>query len=196
MNNEKDRKELVEEAIKQHGLIYGLVNSAGISGGTTVEDLDEGTLQSIIHTNFISLILLTQEAYRSIKKQKQGAVVNVSSLSGLRGTYANTAYAGSKFALIGFTQSFALEAIEYGVRVNAVCPGFVNTEMGRTAINNKAQRNEISFEDQFEKVKEGLPAGRITEPNEVARSIAFLLTDAANNIVGESLKISGGSVMR
>ncbi|MFS0787995.1 SDR family oxidoreductase [Shouchella sp. 1P09AA] len=196
LNVEDERNQLVEKAIKKHGPIFGLVNSAGMSGGAIVEELDEETMTSIMHTNFTSLILLTQKVYQSMKQEQEGAVVNVSSLSGLRGTYGNSAYAGSKFALIGFTQSFALEAIENQVRVNAVCPGFVNTEMGKGAIERKAKQNGRSYEEQLNEVEQNLPSGRITEPEEVANTIIYLLTDAAKNIVGESVKISGGSVMR
>jgi 3-oxoacyl-[acyl-carrier protein] reductase len=121
--------------------------------------------------------------------------VNVSSLSGLRGTYGNSAYSASKFAITGFTQSFAVEAIEHNIRVNSVCPGFVDTDMGINAIKRKAGRESKSFEEKMKEVESGIPSGRITTAREVANTIAFLLTDAAENIVGESVKISGGSVM-
>jgi len=98
--------------------------------------------------------------------------------------------------LIGFTQSFALEAIQHGIRVNSVCPGYVETDMGASSIQTKGIREGRSFEEQYKIANESLPSGRISTPREVANTIAFLLTDAASNIVGESVKISGGSVMR
>src|SRR5690606_5310852 len=118
------------------------------------------------------------------------------SLSGLRGGYGHTAYAASKFALIGFTHCLAVEAIKHNVRVNAVCPGFVDTEMGYDVIRRQAAANRVSFEEQLERTNAGIPSGRTTTPEEVANAIAFLLTDAAASIVGESLKISGGAVLR
>ncbi len=187
---------LIKEATNKFGEISLLVNSAGIMGGDLVEDMDAETLEKVMHLNYTVPVMLSKQVYKDMKKNKRGAIVNVSSLSGLRGTYGGTAYCGSKFALIGFTQRFALEAIENGVRVNAVCPGFVDTEMGRTAIANKGKRSGNSFEEQLKIVNEGLPSSRITEPEEVANTIAFLLTEAARNIIGESVKISGGSVMR
>ncbi|MFB5661863.1 SDR family NAD(P)-dependent oxidoreductase [Alteribacillus sp. HJP-4] len=191
-----DRNELVDSATVKHGPISLLVNSAGVSGGAVVEELTQAEMEKIMHVNYTSAVLLTQKIYESMRSQKEGAIVNVSSLSGLRGTYGNTAYAASKFALIGFTHSMAVEAIPHGIRVNAVCPGFVNTEMGRRAIQRIADRNGNTFEEQMEIAANGLPSGRITEPEEVAHTIVFLLTDAAANIVGESVKISGGSVLR
>lgn len=194
--DEKDREKLVETAANELGTISLLINSAGISGGGPVEELEQEEMEKIMHLNYTSTVLLSQQVYKGMKERKKGAVVNVSSLSGLRGTHGNTAYAASKFAVIGFTHSFAAEAAEYGVRVNAVCPGYVDTEMGRNAIGKKAERNGRSLEEQMKIVNDGLPSGRITEPEEVARTIAFLLSGAAENIVGESVKISGGGVMR
>ncbi|SDI59698.1 SDR family NAD(P)-dependent oxidoreductase [Natribacillus halophilus] len=196
ITSDEARRALVEAATDKLGFISGLVNSAGVAGNMKVEEMDESFLEELMDLNYYSAVMLSKQVYKKMIENERGAIVNVSSLSGLRGTFANTSYAGSKFALIGFTQSFAVEAIEQGIRVNAVSPGFVNTEMGRQAIQRKASRNNRPFDEQMEDVKAGLPSGRITEPEEVANTIAFLLTDAARNIVGESVKISGGSVMR
>ncbi|QQK80998.1 SDR family oxidoreductase [Salicibibacter cibi] len=196
LNSEASRRALVENAKAQFGSISGLVNSAGVAGNQKVEDIDEDFLHELMTLNYNSAVMLSKHVYKQMMEKQRGAIVNVSSLSGMRGTFANTAYAGSKFALIGFTQSFAVEAIEHGVRVNAVSPGFVNTDMGKQSIERKAKRNDRSYLEQMRAVQAGLPSGRITEPEEVANTIAYLLTEAAVNIVGESVKISGGSVMR
>jgi NAD(P)-dependent dehydrogenase (short-subunit alcohol dehydrogenase family) len=192
----KDREHIVKEAEKHHGMIYGLVNSAGISGGDTLENTSENDIRKIMELNYTATVLLTQLVYKQMKPHQTGAIVNVSSLSGLRGTYGNTAYSASKFALIGFTHSFALEAIEHNIRVNAVCPGYVNTDMAKDIIVKKAKKAGRTYEDHLPLIKENLPSGRMTEPEEVANSILFLLSPAATNIVGESMKLSGGSVMR
>ncbi|WP_407271728.1 SDR family NAD(P)-dependent oxidoreductase [Radiobacillus sp. PE A8.2] len=191
-----EREALLKNAEQANGHISLLVNSAGTLGGDTVEKLTQEELEHVMHLNYTVPILLSQAVYEKMKQKRDGAIVNVSSLSGLRGTYGGTAYCGSKFALIGFTQAFALEAIEHGVRVNAVCPGYVDTAMGRQAIRTKGEREGRSFAEQFALAAQGLPSGRITTPIEVANTIAYLLSDAASNIVGESVKISGGSVMR
>lgn len=191
-----ERASLVEKASEKNGTISLLVNSAGIIGGSTVEHLKQEEMESIMHINYTSAVLLSQLVYEGMKTLGRGAIVNVSSLSGLRGTTGNTAYAGSKFALIGFTHSMALEAIPHGIRVNAVCPGYVDTEMGETAIASKGEREGRTYEEQLEIAKSGIPSGSLTRSKDVANTIAFLLTDAAYNIVGESVKISGGSVLR
>ncbi|GAA5416420.1 3-oxoacyl-[acyl-carrier-protein] reductase FabG [Paraliobacillus ryukyuensis] len=191
-----EQQALIEQAQLTFGPITHLVNSAGAFADDKVEDLTQAQLEHTMYLNYTIPILLTQQVFPAMKKMNTGAIVNVSSLSGLRGTFGGTAYCGSKFALIGFTQSFALEAIQYGVRVNAVCPGFVETEMAYTAMRKKGMRANRSFEEQYEVSRQGLPSGHITTPKEVANTIVFLLTDAAKNIVGESVKISGGAVMR
>ncbi len=196
LNKPEDRKRLVTEANQKNGDITGLVNSAGIMGGGSLDQLNEEDLRKVMELNYFSTVLLTQEVYHYMKQLNKGAIVNLSSLSGLRGTHSNTAYSASKFAVIGFTQSLAVEAIEHNIRVNAVCPGYVDTEMGQQAIKGKGEREGRSYEEQLKLAKAGIPSGKLSTPQEVARTIIYLLTDAAENIVGESLKISGGSVMR
>lgn len=190
------RENLIRTAETQLGFIGGLVNSAGAAGGKQVEELDQEFLEHLMNINYTSTFMLTQLVYRRMMEEGRGDIVNLASLSGLRGTAGNTAYAASKFAVVGWTQSMALEAIEHGIRVNAVCPGYVDTEMARSSIRRKAERKGISVEQAMEEAQSGIPSNRLSTPQEVARTIAFLLTDAAPNIVGESVKISGGSVMR
>ncbi|MCA1060996.1 SDR family oxidoreductase [Rossellomorea aquimaris] len=196
LTSNEDREQLLSAAKAQHGPITGLVNSAGIGGGDLVENVSEEDLRRIMELNYFSLVQLSQAVYHQMKSGKRGAIINISSLSGLRGTHGNSAYSGSKFAVTGFTQAFAHEAIEHHVRVNAICPGYVDTEMGRNAIKSKGKREGRSYEEQLEIAKGSIPSGRLTSPVEVANTIVYLLSDAAENIVGESVKISGGSVMR
>lgn len=196
LTKREDRESLIENAENRLGFINGLVNSAGVAGGKTVENLDEEFIERLMDLNFKSTFHLTKAIYEKMMKNKEGDIVNLASLSGLRGTHGNTAYAASKFAVVGWTQSMAAEAIEHNVRVNAVCPGYVDTEMARNSIRSKAERNHTSYEQEMENARNSIPSGRLTTPLEVANTIAFLLTEAAGNIVGESVKISGGSVMR
>ncbi|MGD6817895.1 SDR family NAD(P)-dependent oxidoreductase [Metabacillus sp. 113a] len=184
-----ERDSLLDAAVSENGPVTGLVNGAGIAGGGPLEELTEEDLRRIMELNFTSTVLFTQLVYRHMLVSGRGAVVNVSSLSGIRGTHGNSAYAGSKFALIGFTQSFAVEAIEHGIRVNAVCPGYVDTKMGRASIGRKGEKTGRTYEEELKQAEASIPSGRISTPEEVAAAIVFLLTDAAANIVGESVKI-------
>ncbi|SDJ69127.1 SDR family NAD(P)-dependent oxidoreductase [Salimicrobium halophilum] len=195
INNEDDRQELVRKAEK-FAPVTGLVNSAGILNTGYFDQISEKELREVMEVNYFSTAFLTQLFYSEMKERKEGSIVNVSSLSGLRGTDGMMAYTASKFAITGFTQTLALEAIRSNIHVNAVSPGFVDTEMGRHSIQSKADREGRTFEEQWEIAEKTNPSGRITTPEEVARAILFLLSDASENIVGESMKISGGSVMR
>src|SRR5699024_9578898 len=128
LGDEGERNELVNSAEGENGPISLLVNNAGISGGGPVNQLEQKDMERVMHLNYTSTVRLTQLVYESMKKPETGAIVIVTSLSALRGSYGGPAYAGSKLAMTGFTHSMALEAIEHGVRVNAGRPGFVDTE--------------------------------------------------------------------
>jgi len=192
-----DRQALLAAAEERCGPVSLLVNSAGVNGDRRpFEAMTEEQFEAVMDINVTATTLLTRAVYDGMKSRGEGAIVNVSSLSGLRGTYRSIAYCASKFALTGITQSLSLEAIEHGVRVNAVCPGWVDTPMAHDGIRSKAEAESRTYEEQLEHERSGLPSGRITTPEEVANAIAFLLTDAAPNVVGECVKLSGGSVLR
>jgi len=193
INEKADREELVEACEKQQGFITSLVNSAGKGGGDVVENLDEDFITNMMNINYTSTVLLTQLVYKKMLEKEQGDIINLASMSGLRGVYGNASYCASKFALVGFTESLALEAAPHHIRVNAVAPGFVNTEMAEGIIGEKAERNGVSYQEQLQTTKDNLPSGRITEPEEIAHVIAFLLTGASENLLGTSIKITGGT---
>jgi NAD(P)-dependent dehydrogenase (short-subunit alcohol dehydrogenase family) len=195
IGKEEQRIDLIERAEAELGVITGLVNAAGVAENIPLASLNEKTLEKIMHTNHTSTILLTKLVYKKMKEKQLGSIVNVASLSGLRGTYGGVAYASSKFALIGFTQSLALEAIQSNINVNAVCPGYVHTQMAKQLIKKKATDSGRTYEEQLSLIESGIPSGRITSPEEVANTIIFLLLNSSGNIVGESIKISGGAVL-
>lgn len=197
ITKETDRQAIVDDAIETIGPITGLINSAGLGEGRhSFETLSNEQIEDLMDVNYTSTVLLTRKVYKHMKNNETGAIVNISSLSGLRGTYQHIPYSASKFALTGFTHSLSIEAIEYGIRVNAVAPGWVDTKMGKEGMRTKAKAKGNSYEEQRKIETEKIPSGKFTEPEEVANTIAFLLTDAAENIIGETVKISGGSVLR
>lgn len=193
----EDRDRIITEAIEKVGPVTGLVNSAGIGEGRhPFESLTQEHIESLMEVNYTATLLFTQDVYEHMKERNEGAIVNISSLSGLRGTYQHIPYSAAKFALTGFTHSLAIEGIEHGIRVNSVAPGWVDTEMGREGMRTKAEANGNTYQEQREIEAKKIPSGEFTDPVEVANTIGFLLTDAAENIVGETVKISGGSVLR
>jgi 3-oxoacyl-[acyl-carrier protein] reductase len=196
LTNESERRELVREAVRKAGPISFLINNAGAFQYEPIEELTQESIDSLMNINFTSAVLLTQLVYEGMKEWRVGSIVNISSLSGMRGVPGTISYSASKFALIGFTHALALEAIGHGIRVNAVCPGYVDTNMGQEVVGATATAGKVSLEQRWQQVNAGIPSGRITRPDEVANTIAFLLSDAAGNIVGEAVKISGGALVR
>lgn len=195
LNDAVDRKKIVEASELAHGTFNGLVNCAGVAKRSMVKDLSEELLHDVMTLNFTSTVLFTQLVYQKMIPNKQGSIVNIASLSGLRGTIGNAPYSASKFALIGFTQSLALEAIQHHIHVNAICPGFVEGQMAKEIIARKAKENNISYEKQMKITSESIPSGTLTQPEEIANITGFLLTGITSNVVGESIKISGGAVL-
>ena len=183
-----------QTVIDRWGPIDILVNNAGIMERSFVADLDIGEVERTMKINFINQVRFTQVVYRHMRERRYGKIVNMSSLSGKRGYAGGTSYCSSKFALIGFTQSLAVEAIEYGINVNAVCPSFVETEMGLHAIQVRAEQAGISLDEMRAQVESRIPAGRIGRVEDVAALVRFLVSDESNYIVGQALNVDGGQL--
>jgi len=174
-------KEVLTDFTKEVGGISGLVNNAGISKDTLVLRLKEQELSDILDTNLKSTIMLTQILTRSFLREESVSIVNMSSIVGLMGNTAQVAYAASKAGMIGFTKSYAKELASKNIRCNAICPGFIETEM---------------TQDLEEKTKEGyfssIPLKRFGSTEEVANVTLFLLSATSAYITGEVIKIDGG----
>lgn len=195
ITSEHDRNFLMETTLAEFEQMNVLVNCAGIYCTAPLEEVEENDLEKSMLVNFIGPVMLTKLVYQKMKEQRNGKIINIGSLSGLRGWQGGIPYVSSKFALTGFTQCLALEAAPYNIQVNAVAPGFVNTEMGHTAIAAKAAREGVEFSDMRYRVEQELPSGRISNPEEVAAVVAFLSSHAADNIIGSVIKISGGDLL-
>jgi 3-oxoacyl-[acyl-carrier protein] reductase len=195
LTDAEDRDRLVKETRKALGSIDILINNAGVFAGALLEEVEKAELERVMNVNFTSVVMLTQQVYEEMRRRQSGKIINISSLSGLRGWEGGTIYASSKFALNGFTQCLAVEAAKYGIQVNAVAPGFVETEMAKEAIGVKARRAGQSLEEMWTQMEKGIPSGRLSRPEEVAAVTAFLCTDAANNIIGAHMRISGGGLL-
>eukprot|EP00295_Goniomonas_pacifica_P001279 CAMPEP_0175808298 /NCGR_PEP_ID=MMETSP0107_2-20121207/2182_1 /TAXON_ID=195067 ORGANISM="Goniomonas pacifica, Strain CCMP1869" /NCGR_SAMPLE_ID=MMETSP0107_2 /ASSEMBLY_ACC=CAM_ASM_000203 /LENGTH=136 /DNA_ID=CAMNT_0017119911 /DNA_START=233 /DNA_END=643 /DNA_ORIENTATION=- len=132
-------------------------------------------------TNLIGPMLLTKTLLKSMMRQKQGSIVNVSSVVALQGNAGQTIYAGSKAGLIGFTKSLSREVASMGIRANVVVPGFIDTDM--TASLKEEYKREL---------RTRIPAGRFGTPEEVADAVAFLAGPTSSYITGQTLVVDGG----
>jgi 3-oxoacyl-[acyl-carrier protein] reductase len=175
-------RELVRAAVERFGRLDGLVNNAGISRASSLAFMTDEAWDEVMKTNLYGAFYLSRLFVQHLLKSRQpGGIVNVSSLSAVMGTVGQANYAASKAGMLGFTQSLAKEVAPYRIRVNAVVPGFVDTDMVRSI---PAERMS-GFLAQ-------IPLGRVGEPREVASVVTFLLSDAASYITGSAVRIDGG----
>lgn len=174
-------KECLTNFTKEVAPISGVVNNAGISKDQLFLRLKEEDLSQIIDTNLKGAIMLTQALSRNFLRAENVSIVNMSSIVGLMGNTAQVAYSASKAGLIGFTKSLAKELGSKNIRCNAICPGFIETDM----------TGELAKE-----VHEGylasIPTKRFGSPDEVASLACFLLSQCSSYITGEVIKIDGG----
>ncbi len=174
-------KEAITHYLKENEAITGLVNNAGISKDQIVLRLKEEDIAATLDTNLKGAILVTSALSRCFLKAKNISVVNISSVVGLMGNSSQISYSASKAGMLGFTKSYAKELASRNIRCNAVCPGFIQTEMTST-LEDKAKEAYLST----------IPLKRMGEPREVSTLVCFLLSQASSYITGEVIKIDGG----
>ncbi|MEX1100196.1 MAG: SDR family NAD(P)-dependent oxidoreductase [Bacteriovoracaceae bacterium] len=174
-------KDAVDAFIKENGNISGLVNNAGISKDQLVMRVKAQDIDDILNVNLKATMLLTNHLSRNFLRAKEVSVVNMSSIVGLMGNVSQSTYAASKAGLIGYTKSFAKELASRKIRCNAVCPGFIATQM----------TEELS-EKAREEYQKAVPMGAFGAPEDVANLVIFLLSGASGYITGEVIKVDGG----
>ena len=197
-----DVNELVKEVVEKFGKIDILVNNAGSRPGkdrVLVVDLEEEALDLVMRVNVKGTFLCSQAVVKQMIAQKSGGkIVVISSGAGKKGIANYAAYCASKFALIGFTQSLAKEVGEYGINVNAICPGLVDTERVDFIAAALANSAESGAEYRAEMIQERstvVPLGRVAQGEDIANTAAFLCSDQSDYLTGLSISVSGGSEM-
>jgi len=170
-----------------------LVNNAGIGGGEPVAGSDVARWRRTIDTNLTGVYLVTREAVALVPDG--GRIVNISSVLGRFGVAGYTAYCASKHGVIGFTRALALELAPRRITVNALCPGWVDTEMAAQGMQQGADATGQTFEKFRERALGAVPLKRIIQPEEVAELVRFLASPAASAITGQTYNICGGQTM-
>lgn len=183
---ESDAGRLFGEAVEKFGRVDILVCNAGIWEGAPLEELTEELWNRVVDVNLKGTWAVCRAAVPVLKRQGRGKIVIVSSTAGQRGEANFSNYAASKGGQIAFCKSLAVELASYGINVNAVAPGWVETEMTAKAFTDEHFRRSV---------EESIPLGRIATPDDVALPVLFLCSEWARHITGEVLNINGGSVL-
>lgn len=174
-------RRVIEKTLRKFKKIDVLVNNAGITRDRALVMMMLDDFRNVIETNLFGTFNMTRAAITTLLKQKQGNIINISSVSGLVGLPRQTNYSASKAGIIGFSKALAKEVAAYNIRVNVVCPGYVQTDMLNTL------RADIKNE-----IINSVPAKRLGDAIEVADLCVYLASDKARYIVGEVIKIDGG----
>lgn len=177
-----DAKRMVDEAIAELGSVDILVNNAGITNDKLMLKMTETDFESVLKVNLTGAFNMTQSVLKPMTRARQGAIINLSSVVGLRGNVGQANYAASKAGLIGFTKSVAREVASRGIRVNAIAPGFIESDM-TDAIPEKMQ----------EAILAGIPMKRIGKADKVATVASFLAEQ--EYLTGQVIAIDGGMAM-
>jgi len=175
---------LVRELRDQFGPIYGLVNNAGIGTGGLLANISFEEIDTLIRLNTLSPIMLTKAVCRSMMAQSEGRIINISSIVGSNGYTALSVYGATKASLLGFTKSLAREMGRVGVTVNAVAPGFIETDM----------TSDMSPE-QMEQIAKRSALRRLADAEDTAAAVAYLISDEARNITGVTLTVDAGGTV-
>jgi len=187
-------KQAFAAARRQFGPVHILVNNAGQAAAAKFMDTDEALWHRIIGVNLTGTYLCTREAVSDMLQAGFGRVVNIASIAGLRGAAYISAYATSKHAVIGLTRSLALEFATRNITVNAVCPGYTDTDIVKRAVDNIMKKTGRSESEAMATLTATNPQGRLIAPAEVSNAVLWLCRPGTESVTGQSIVIAGGEV--
>lgn len=184
ISNFEDSKKLIDKCKEEFGKIDILVNNAGITKDTLIMRMKEEDFDSVIDVNLKGTFNCAKHASAIMLKQKFGKIINMTSVVGITGNAGQSNYAASKAGVIGLTKSLARELGSRGITVNAVAPGFINTDM-TSVLSDKVK----------EEAMKNIPLKKLGNPEDIANLVGFLASDSANYITGQVINVDGGMVM-
>ena len=184
VTNFEDCKQMIESAIKEFGKIDVLINNAGITKDMLLARMKEEDFKQVIDVNLVGTFNMTKNVISYMMKARSGRIINISSVVGIAGNAGQTNYSASKAGIIGFTKSLAKEVASRNILVNAVAPGFIETNM--TDVLKQEVKDEIA---------KNIPLKRMGTPQDVANVVKFLASEDSSYITGQVINIDGGMVM-
>jgi len=185
VSDEKACAEGIAKVEEELGPVEVLVNNAGITRDAMFHKMDGDTWRAVIDTNLGSLFNMTRPVWEGMRERGFGRVVNISSINGQKGQMGQVNYSAAKAGEIGFTRALAQEGARKGITVNAICPGYIATEMVTSMPQEVLDKHILPQ----------IPIGRLGEPEEIARAVVFLVADEAGFITGSVLTANGGQYM-
>jgi len=194
LSNEGEIGRGFEEVLASLGKVDVLINNAGMIRVESTDETSDQSWNEILQVNLGAALTLTELALKDMMASGWGRIINISSVSGSIGEAFAIAYAVSKAALNGVTSSFAIEAARFGVTVNAVCPGWVDTDMARNQLTDEhwCELTGIQMKDSIEIARLSSPQERFIEPAEIAELVSFLCSNRAKSITGQCITVCGG----
>ena len=184
VSNPAEVKQVFDSILKDKKPIDIMINNAGITRDGLMIRMKEADWDRVLNINLKGTFLCSQQAAKQMMKQKSGAIVNISSIVGVMGNFGQANYSASKAGVIGLTKTLAREVASRGIRVNAVAPGFIDTEM-----------TQVLDESVRQKLIEQIPMAKLGLPEDVARCVAFLVSDRSSYITGQVINVNGGMLM-
>ncbi|MEM7197363.1 MAG: acetoacetyl-CoA reductase [Pseudomonadota bacterium] len=174
----------IADIIAADGSVDVLVNNAGITRDATMHKMQNQQWEEVISTNLSSCFNMARAVIDGMRERKFGRIVNIGSVNGQAGQYGQVNYAAAKSGIHGFTKALAQETARYGITVNAIAPGYIDTDMVRAVP-----------EDVLQKIIARIPVGRLGKASEIARAVSFLISEEAGFITGSTMSINGGQHM-
>jgi len=189
-----DVEKLIKVTLDSFGRIDILVNNVGIYEPKPFLDISEEEWDRVMEVNVKSVFMCCKKVVPHMVKRGCGKIINIASISGKRGDTLISSYITSKHAVIGLTRALATELIQYGIIVNAVCPGITATDRAIEYLKERAEISKRKVEDEVKAKLCTIPIGRFAKPEEIAGLVAFLSSDESNYIVGQAINICGGAL--
>ena len=201
VSDERQAEAMVSAAVNKFGKLDLLVSNAAILIAKSVTEFPGEQWKKMMDVNLVGYFNCAKAAAKAMIPNRRGNIIQINSKSGKKGSYKNSAYAASKFGGIGLTQSLALELAEYGIRVNAICPGnLLNSPLwneGPNSLFKQYARNQGITEEQVrQKYLSQVPLGRSCEYEDIANVMVFLASDEASYMTGQAINVTGGQEMR
>lgn len=188
-------KQAFTSAVEKSGPVAILVNNVGIGTSAPFVRIDNDNWHKMMNINLNSVFYCTQQALPAMTENGWGRIINMGSTAGVKGFAYITAYCTAKHGVIGLTRSLAIETARTGVTVNAICPGYANTDLLEKTITNIMDKTGMPRDKAEDSLKANNPQRRFIEPYEIANTVAWLCLPGSESITGQSIAVAGGEIM-